>query len=102
MTVKLSVFGKEYQPSPTFKVAADIQGRTGKTLAQAVFAAKALSVVDLHAILCSALAGEGLSDDVLGDAVIEDYKSNDTHLCSAIIAFGESFFPAVEGEGVKK
>jgi len=100
----LLVNGKEYQLRPNFQVAVGIQSRTNKTLAQAIFAAKSLSVVDLHAILCAGLAGNGnaIDESALGDAIIADYATKDMVLINAVTAFAEGFFPKIENDGTKK
>lgn len=100
----LLVDGKEYQLRPNFQVAVGIQSRTGKALAQAIFAAKALSIVDLHAILCAGLVGNGnkVDEAAMGDAIIADYRTADMALINAVIAFGEGFFPQIESDGAKK
>ncbi len=96
--------GKDYQLRPTFKAAAEIQKRCGKTLAQAVFSARSLSITDLHAIMCAAFVGNGYDVDELkaGDEVIADYATTETKLIQQILAFGDSFFPQVENDGTKK
>lgn len=103
-SIKIALLGKEYQLRPTFRVAAGIQSRTNKTLAQAIFAAKSLSIVDVHAIVCAALVGNGYDapEEEIGDAIITDYKTSEMPLINTIISFGEAFFPQVDNEGVKK
>lgn len=103
-TTTVSLLGKEYQLRPTFRVAAGIQQRTNKTLAQAIFAAKSLSIIDIHAILCAGLVGNGYDaqEEAIGQAIIDDYRTNEMTLINSVNAFGESFFPKVENDGTKK
>jgi hypothetical protein len=103
-TIAVSLLDKEYQLRPTFRVATGIQQRTNKTLAQAIFAAKQLSIIDIHAIICAGLIGNGYDspEDAIGDAIIADYRTTEMKLINSIIQFGESFFPKVENDGTKK
>jgi hypothetical protein len=96
--------GKEYQLRASFKVAVGIQSRTNKTLAQAIFAAKSLSIVDIHAIACEGLrsAGAIVDDDAVGQLIIDDYATSEMKFINQVIAFGLTFFPKVENDGTKK
>lgn len=100
----IAIDGKSYPLRPNFGAAVGIESRTGKTLAQAVFAAKSLSLTGLHAILCAAFSANGhvVDDVVVGDAILVDYSTDEMSLIKNILAFSEAFFPKVENDGTKK
>jgi hypothetical protein len=96
--------GKDYQLRPTFMAASEIQKRCGKTLAQAVFSARSLSITDLQSIMCSAFIGNGYDIDErkAGDELIADYATTETKLINQVLEYGQAFFPQVENDGTKK
>lgn len=100
----IDILGEAYDLRPNFKTAAGIQNRSGKTLAEVVFSAKALSVTDLHTIMCAALkaGGHNIDEMEVGEAIMEDYRTHTTELINAICDFADGFFPKVESEGTKK
>lgn len=100
----ITVGEKQYELRPNFRVAVGIESRTGKTLAQAVFSAKSLTVGVLHSILCAALVGNGhtVSDDDVGEALMKDYATSEMPLIKGVLEFVDGFFPQVENEGTKK